>query len=113
MKIASILEGIKYGDIKPAVSVLINTPVTKEVRIVFREGQEMVEHKTGYPIIIAVVEGTIDFGVGLERVLLEKGMMVALEANVPHDLKAIQSSVVRLSLNKSDSVERLNTPTNS
>ncbi len=106
MNIASILENIEYGDTKPAISVLMNTDSIKEVRIAFRAGQEMKEHKTAYPIVVAVVEGNIDFGVGSERTLLKKGMMIALEGNVPHDLKATEDSIVRLSLNKSDTIER-------
>jgi quercetin dioxygenase-like cupin family protein len=107
INIASILADITYGETTPSVSVLLNTVDTKEVRIVFRVGQEMKEHKAPYPIVVAVIEGTIDFGVGAERFILEKGMMIALEANIAHDLSALENSIVRLSLNKSDSLERL------
>lgn len=106
IKTASILSDIKYGETNPAISVLINTDTTKEVRIVFKKGQVMKEHKAPYPIVVAVIEGTIDFGISDERFVLEKGMMIALEANILHDLIAQQDSIVRLSLNKSDSVDR-------
>lgn len=106
MKIASVLKDITYGDTAPNVSVLINTNDTKEVRIVFKQAQEMKQHKAPYPIVVSVVEGSIDFGVGNERFILEKGMMIALEASIPHDLKALQNSIVRLSLNKSDNIDR-------
>lgn len=106
MEIASVLTDIKYGETTPAVSVLINTAFTKEVRIVFKEGQEMKEHKAPYPIVVSVVEGLIDFGVEAERFILEKGMLITLEANILHDLKALQNSIVRLSLSKSDNVDR-------
>ncbi len=113
MKTASILTDIKYGETSPIVSVLINTTDTKEVRIVFKEGQDMKEHKAPYPIVVSVIKGSIDFGVSTERFILEKGMMIALEANIPHDLKALQNSIVRLSLNKSDNVDRPKVATNS
>jgi quercetin dioxygenase-like cupin family protein len=103
---ASILTDIQYGESKPAVSVLIQTASTKEVRIVFKAGQEMAQHQAPYPIVVSVVEGAIDFGVSGERVTLEKGMLIALEAHVPHDLKARQDSIVRLSLHKSDDIRR-------
>ena len=106
MKIASVLKDITYGETAPNVSVLINTTDTKEVRIVFKETQEMKQHTAPYPIVVSVVEGSIDFGVGNKRFILEKGMMIALEARIPHDLIALQNSIVRLSLNKSDNVDR-------
>lgn len=75
MKISSVLTDIQYGETTPAVSVLINTTSIKEVRIVFKEGQEMKEHKAPYPIVVSVVEGSIDFGVEEEHFILEKGML--------------------------------------
>jgi Uncharacterized conserved protein, contains double-stranded beta-helix domain len=107
MKIASIYADVVYGDSKPAVKVLVDSNATKEIRIAFKKGQEMEQHKAGFPIVVAVVEGCIDFGVGDERILLEKGMMIALDANVPHDLKAGEDSLVRLTLHKQDSVNRV------
>lgn len=106
IKIASILTDIKYGETEPLVSVLINTADTKEMRIVFKEGQKMKEHKAPYPIVVEVFDGLIDFGVSAENFILEKGMMIALDAKIPHDLRALQNSILRLSLNKSDSIQR-------
>ncbi|UYW02372.1 cupin domain-containing protein [Flavobacterium agricola] len=106
MNVASIFDHVVYGNEKPAVSVLLNTDDVKEVRIVFKKGQEMKEHKANFPIVVAVYDGAIDFGFNGERVTLEKGMMIALEGGVPHDLLAKQDSIVRLSLSKGDSIER-------
>jgi quercetin dioxygenase-like cupin family protein len=106
MEIASIFDNITYSDKQPVVSVLINSPDIKEVRIAFKAGQVMKEHKAGYPIVVAVVEGCIDFGVGEERYVLQKGMFITLEANVLHDLSATADSIVRLSLNKADTIDR-------
>lgn len=107
MEKASIFENITHGDSKPAITVLLNTNTIKEVRIVFRENQEMKEHKAGYPIVVEIVEGSIDFGVLGERHILNKGMLVALEASVPHDLIAIEDIIVRLSLHKLDNISRV------
>jgi quercetin dioxygenase-like cupin family protein len=54
-----------------------------------------------------VVAGSIDFGVGEERLALKAGDVIALEGNVMHDLNALEDSVVRLSLHKGDSVARV------
>lgn len=107
MEKASIFENIVFGDSKPAISVLLNTDAIKEVRIVFRKGQEMKEHKAGYPIVLEIVEGSIDFGVLGERHLLDKGMLITLDAEVPHDLIAHEDSIIRLSLHKNDAISRV------
>lgn len=100
VEIASILGDITYSEKGPAISVLLNTASVKEMRIVFRKGQEMKEHKAGYPIVVEVVEGCIDFGVAGERHVLNKGMLIALDAHIPHDLAAHDNSIVRLSVHK-------------
>nr|WP_228453976.1 hypothetical protein [Chryseobacterium fistulae] len=61
----------------------------------------MTSHKAAYPIVVTVIDGSIDFGVDSERLNLEKGMIIALEANMLHDLKATKDSIVLLSMNKS------------
>jgi len=106
MEIASLYEAVEYGDPKPKMKVLLNTADAKEIRIVFRRGQEMREHRAPFPIVVEIVDGSIDFGAGQKRFVLEKGKLIALPANIPHDLRAVEDSIVRLSLNKSDRVER-------
>jgi quercetin dioxygenase-like cupin family protein len=46
--------------------------------------------------------------VGEEKFILKAGDVIALEGSVLHELNALEESVVRLSLHKSDSVERVN-----
>ncbi|PVX52038.1 hypothetical protein C7377_0333 [Balneicella halophila] len=106
MKTAKIIENLTYGD-KPAISVLFETENTKEVRILMREGQEMKEHKTSYPITVEIFEGEIDFGVNGEQYIINRGDILSLEGGVPHNLKALKDSIVRLSLSKSDQVNRV------
>jgi quercetin dioxygenase-like cupin family protein len=100
MIISSIFDNLTFGEDKPALKVLFSTSAAKEVRIVFAKGQEMKAHKTAHPIVVEVVEGNIDFGVLESRHLLTKGMLIALDANVSHDLIAESNSIVRLSVHK-------------
>jgi quercetin dioxygenase-like cupin family protein len=67
----------------------------------------MKEHKAPFPITVQVIEGKIDFGVEGANFELVTGDLIGLEANIPHDLKAIEESIVRLSLSKLDSVQRV------
>lgn len=70
-------------------------------------GQFMKEHKTAYPILIHLLEGTIELGVQGEKSLMKCGDIIAFEGDIPHDLVAIESSIIRLTLSKSDTFEQL------
>ncbi|MDO6759487.1 cupin [Tamlana sp. 2_MG-2023] len=108
MQKASILENITYQENeKPAVTVLLKTESTKEVRIVMKSGQFMKEHKAPFPIVIEMFDGEIDFGANGEKQNLKKGDIVALDANVPHDLVCISNCIIRLSISVLDKLERV------
>ena len=107
-QVVSFYEDLQYEEQnKPAIRVMVKTDTAKEIRLLFRKGQEMKEHKAPFPIIIQVLEGEIDFGAENERTLLKKGMMIVLDSHIPHDLVAEQDSIVRLSLNLQDTAERV------
>ena len=107
MNKVSLLENLEYGEQKPSIKLLLESETSKEIRIAFREGQIMKEHKTGFPITIEIFEGAIDFGVQGTAHSLAKGDIVSLEAHVPHDLTAKADSIVRLTLSKRDTVSRV------
>ncbi len=107
MHTSNILKNVIYNELKPAITVMFETATTKEIRIVFRQGQIMKEHQTPYPISVEMFEGKLDFGVSDKTLHLDRGDLLALEGNVPHDLKAITDCIVRLTLTKQDSVNRV------
>lgn len=107
MKHTNILQNLNYKEDKVSISVLFETETTKEIRILFKEGQTMKNHQTPYPISVEIVEGAIDFGVNDKMFQLVKGDLVALDGGVPHNLKAANDSIVRLTLSKQDSVQRV------
>jgi quercetin dioxygenase-like cupin family protein len=107
MKISSLRKELNYNEEKVAVTVLMETENAKEIRILFRKGQSMKEHKAGFPITVEVHQGTIAFGVNGEKMTLETGDIISLDANVPHDLLAEEDSIVRLTLSKLDKIERV------
>lgn len=105
---ASITENITYKEDNPAITLLMETESTKEIRIVMRKGQEMKEHSAPKPIVVEMFEGEINFGVNKKVLNLKKGDLIALDANVPHDLVCTEDAIVRLTLAKTDSIKRVN-----
>ena len=104
-----MLKGLEYNENRPRIDVLLESDFTKEIRITFRKDQIMKEHQTPFPIVVQVIEGAIDFGVEGTVQHLDRGDMIALSGSVPHDLKAKEESVVRLTLSKPDSSDRVKT----
>jgi quercetin dioxygenase-like cupin family protein len=107
MKTAAFLNEVNFDDNKVSIKVLLETDFTKEIRIAMKAGQEMKEHKAPLPIVVQVIQGEIDFGVGDQRHRLRTGDIIALEPSVSHDLLAKQDSVVRLTLSKGDHASRV------
>lgn len=107
MKFTNIFKDAIYNDDKVAISVLFETETTKEIRILFKKGQKMKKHQTAFPISVELVEGELDFGVNDKTHALVKGDLLALDGNVPHDLTAKTDCIVRLTLSKSDTVDRV------
>jgi len=107
MKVASFLEDIKFNELKPTVSLLLDTDFSKEIRVVFKKGQTMEDHQAPFAIIVQVVKGSIDFGVAGEIKQMLTGDIISLKPQVVHNLTAIEESIVRLSLSKLDTLKRV------
>lgn len=107
MDIQSFATNLQYSSDKVTASVILETPFSKEIRVLMMAGQTMKQHQAPFPIIVHMLEGSIDFGVEGEDVKLTRGDAISLEANVPHDLKAHEDSVIRLTLSKLDSADRV------
>lgn len=104
---SSITKNLVFNDEKPEISVLFESDYTKEIRIAMKPMQQMKEHKTKFPIVVEIFSGSINFGVNGEKHKLVKGDVIALEGSVPHDLVAIEESIIRLTLSVNDDSNRV------
>lgn len=107
MTIVSFYNKVLYQANKPAVTMMLDNAFTKELRIVFKADQVMKEHKAPYPIMVQVLTGNIVFGVEGVKHLLQAGDLITLEAGIVHDLLAETDAIVRLTLHKADTGERV------
>ncbi len=107
MQTASFYKDLNFSDESVVITPMLESSFGKEIRIAFKKGQVMKAHKTRFPITVMTLKGNIHFGVGEKVVILNEGDVIALEGNVVHELKALEESVVRLSLHKGDSVDRV------
>lgn len=107
MEINSYNSNLEYNDAKVRTELILETAFSKEIRILLKKGQVMREHKAPFPIVVHLLEGSIDFGIEGNSNRLEKGAILTLEGNVPHNLYAHENSIVRLTLSKLDKAERV------
>lgn len=107
MNTASFFSDLIFNDEKVVINALLDSSFGKEIRIAFQKDQVMKEHKTPFPITVMTLKGSIEFSIDNENVILNSGDVIAVEGGILHELKAREESVVRLSLHKGDSVERV------
>lgn len=107
MKTASLTNDKIYKEDKPSLQLLMETEVSKEIRILMRKDQVMKEHKAPHPIVVELFEGEIEFGVNGAILHLKKGDLISLGSNVPHDLVCKADAIIRLSISKTDSIDRV------
>jgi len=107
--LASFYDDLTFSDKSVVITPLLDSNFGKEIRIAFKQNQEMKAHQTKFPITVMTLKGNIAFSVENEIYTLKEGDVISLEGGVMHSLKAIEESVVRLSLHKGDTVERVKT----
>jgi quercetin dioxygenase-like cupin family protein len=107
MNTASFLKNLEFSDKNVVIKALIDSEFGKEIRIAFKKDQIMKEHKTKFPITVMTLQGSIEFTIGEEKIILKQGDIIAVEGNIMHQLKALEESIVRLSLHKNDNVARV------
>lgn len=107
MKIHSFTTDLVFDTERIQTKVILETSFSKEIRIALSKGQLMKEHKAPFPIVIHVLQGSINLGTEGEIQEMNTGDLITLDANVPHDLKANENAVIRLTLSKLDKVERV------
>jgi quercetin dioxygenase-like cupin family protein len=103
----SFNDEIEFNENHVISKVIVETSFSKEIRILLKSGQVMKEHKTPFPIIIHIIQGNLKLGVQSEMYDMKDGDIIALDGNIPHNLIAVEDSIVRLTLSKHDKVERV------
>lgn len=99
---------VEFNPKEVKINVLIDDKKGKEIQILLAKDSVMKEHKAPFAIHVQVLSGKIWFEVKNEKFELNDLDMISLEANVSHSLGGLEDSIVRLSLSKLDSIQRVN-----
>lgn len=107
MDFPSFKNEAEFDTTRIQTKVLLETSFSKEIQILLPAGQVMREHKTPFPILIHLLEGSIDLGVEGKNHPMKAGNIIFLEGGILHDLSAKENAIIRLTLSKPDDIERL------
>jgi len=78
--------------------ILVKYPNLRILLVGFRQGTHMAEHRAAGPISIHIVTGHILVRAAGKPLALREGQLLALEAEVPHDLEALAESAVLVTI---------------
>ena len=106
MHIIKLNEDVTFGD-KPIITPMGESGFCKEIRIALAKGVQMKEHSAPAAIAIELFSGVMELQSGSETQVMQAGDIALFDAKVPHSLHALEDAIVRLSLSKSDSIQRV------
>lgn len=107
MKNSSYNTDLEFDDNRPRTQHILETSFSKEMRNFLKKGQVLKEHRAPFPIVVHLLEGSVDFGIEGEINRLNKGDILTLAGKVPHNLLALEDSIVRLTISSLDKAERV------
>ena len=88
----------RFRDEGPDVQVLSDIGTARLVLFAFKAGQHLKEHRTSSQILVQVLRGRITFTAAGNSVRLQAGMVLQVEAQVPHQVVAPTSAVLLVTM---------------
>lgn len=96
----NLYDQLTYNKHEPTLHIILETNFFKEIRIVMHKGNELNQQVTCCPILIELVEGKIEFYASGKINTLIKGDLISLRGHLPHDIVALEKSIIRLTMAK-------------
>lgn len=96
--IADISEQVEIPDAGTLSRVLYRDDRLRVVAFAFDEGQELTEHTAAVPALVQVLSGTISVNLDGETIEMGPGAWLRMDAHLAHSLRAVEPSVVLLTL---------------
>ena len=88
----------RYREEGPFVQVLSDIGAARVVLFAFRAGQQLKAHRTSSQILVQALRGRITFTTAGDSVKMQAGMILQVEANVPHSVLAQTDAVMLLTM---------------
>ena len=88
----------RWSEERPDVQILSDIGTARLVLFAFKTGQQLQEHRSSSQILVQALRGRVIFTAAGSSVKLHAGMVLQVEANVPHTVVAQTDAVMLLTL---------------
>lgn len=88
----------RFSDKGPLVQVLSDIGVARLILFTFKSGQKLQDQQTSSQVIVQVLRGRATLTTSGNSVKLQAGMVLQLEADIPHNVLAQTDAVMLLTL---------------
>lgn len=95
-ELGEIRSGNAYRGADHAAKTLVNETELRVVLIALRPQGRLQEHRAHAPVVLHVLEGHLRLGIDKRTLELAPGGLVAMDADLPHDLEALDECAVLL-----------------
>jgi quercetin dioxygenase-like cupin family protein len=96
----------RFREEGPSVQVLSDSGNARLVLFAFKAGQQLKEHHTSSQILVQVLSGRMLFTAG-KSIQMKAGMLVQVEAHVPHSVMAQTDAILVVTMTPSPSSHSL------
>ncbi len=96
-----------FREEKPYVQILSDVGAARLVLFAFKAGQQLPEHRTSSQILVQALRGRVTVTAAGTSVKLQAGMVLQVEANIPHTVVARTNAVMLLTMTPSPSSHSL------
>jgi quercetin dioxygenase-like cupin family protein len=97
----------RFREEGPYVQVLSDIGTARLVLFAFKAGQQLKEHTTSSQILVQVLRGRITFTAAGNSIQLQAGMVLQVEARVPHQVVALTQAVILVTMTPSPAYHSL------
>jgi quercetin dioxygenase-like cupin family protein len=97
----------RFREEGPNVQVLSDIGTARLVLFAFKAGQQLKEHTTSSQILVQVLRGRITFTAAGNSTRLQAGMVLQVEAQVPHQVVALTQAVILVTMTPSPAYHSL------
>ena len=88
----------RFREEGPNVQVLSDIGTARLVLFAFKAGQQLREHRTSSQILVQALRGRVMFTAAGNSIRLQAGMVLQVEAQVPHQVVALTNAVLLVTM---------------